>query len=71
MLIRTCDGVNATTDQATIEMKSGDRVSVGIKTGTNYHIITLDCQGSVVVVSHEQSGDSLVVRPGGCQYVKG
>jgi hypothetical protein len=57
---------------ATIEMDSGDRVSIGFKgLDGQFQVVTLAVQGSVMVVTHEQSQDSLVVRTRGAQYVKG
>lgn len=56
----------------TVEMQSGDRLSVAFKgLGGEFQVVTLAVQGAVMVVTHEQTQDALVVRKAGAQYVKG
>lgn len=78
MKVVTTEQVVKDVDRMTIEMKPGDILSIAVPVsgdGKEYHVINVMMQGVIAVVEHEQTGDAMVIRPGGeygrVQYVKG
>ena len=59
-------------ENATVEMKSGDHLSVAYKdphTG-EFHVFNVSAQHLVFLVTHEQSEATMMIRPSvGVQYV--
>lgn len=57
---------------ATVIMESGEHLSVAFKDKVGeYQVVNLMIRDAVMVVTHEQTDNSLVVRRNGDQYVKG
>lgn len=56
----------------TIEMESGDHLSIAFKDKTGeLQVINVRVQGAVCVVEHEQTSAAIVVRRDRTQYVAG
>lgn len=65
--IMNVDGVQ----QATVTMQSGDSLSVGyVDSNGNTHILNINAQHLVLMVSHEQTDATMIFRPAvGVQYI--
>ena len=58
---------------ATVMMESGDHISIAYKnphTG-EFNVFNITAQHLVFMASHEQTQNALLVRPAGCEFVKG
>lgn len=58
-------------DNATVEMQSGNHLTVAFKIGDEYQVVSVSCQGSVMVITHEQSESAFLINRTGCQHLKG
>jgi hypothetical protein len=56
---------------ATVILKPGDHLSVGIEIDGRWQTISISTRGQVIMVHHEQTQDALLIKPSGNQFVKG
>jgi hypothetical protein len=71
MKIETKDGTRVTLADASATLDSGETLVVAFKDAAGeYQVIEVAVQGRVCVITHEQTGDALVVRRNKAQFVK-
>jgi len=71
MKLETKSGTRITLADATATLDSGETLIVVFKDGAGEHqVIELAVRGRACVITHEQTGDALVVRRNKTQFVK-